>query len=115
MDEQVLSLVINAIDNATNVVNNVSNTVTGAGDKIKNFGNGIRNVGSQLSIISAPLILFGKQSLDAAQQVEGMRVKFKGVFGDMATQVETWSSKNAQALGKSKFDLEGYASELGNV
>ena len=62
--------------------------------------------------VTAPLAGIGAASVKVASDVEEMRGKFNVVFGDLASQTETWASAHAKAVGRSKYELMGYAAQL---
>lgn len=56
------------------------------------------------------LLQFGKDSIKAASDVDEMRAKSSVVFGSMTNDVRKWSAELGNSIGRSKTDIEGFAS-----
>ena len=73
----------------------------------------LKDVGENLTkFVTLPIAAVGAASLKAASDVEEMRGKFNVVFGNLAGDVEEWAKTHADAVNRSVFDLQGYASQL---
>ena len=94
------------------------------GDKVKNVGDNMQQLGGNLTkSVTAPVIGFGKKSLDAFNEVDGAMdtvIKKTGATGaaaeaygnivkDLATQIPTDFDTAAEAVGEvaTRFDLTG--------
>jgi len=71
--------------------------------------------GGVLAGAGAALLAFGRQSLQVASDVEEMQSKFNVVFSNVGDQVTKELDKFAEAAGRSRFELMGMASTLGDT
>lgn len=78
--------------------------------QFKRVGEEMTQVGGAMSIaITAPLVLFGSKSIQAASDAAEMQSAFKYVFGDMADSVEAWAKQTGDALGRSSIVMQEQA------
>ncbi len=83
----------------------------------KNLKSTIRGVLGTIGItISlAGVIKFGKDSLDAASNLEQMEMKFNTVFGEMEEAADQWASSFADSIGRSKTTIKTYMADNQNL
>jgi hypothetical protein len=55
------------------------------------------------------------KSILAASDVEEMSSKFDTVFAGMSGTVRTWADEQAKAIGRSKYEIQGYLAESQNM
>ena len=73
----------------------------------------LKSVGTAMSTyVTAPLAGVGAAAVKVASDVEEMRGKFETVFGALSKETEAWAAQHAKAVGRSKYDLMGYAAQL---
>jgi len=58
---------------------------------------------------------FGKQLINTASDVEEMQGKFDVVFDGMQGSVTAWSEQQAKAMGRSKYEIQGYLADSQNM
>ena len=85
-----------------------------AGKGFDAFDKSLKNIvtGGALGFIGAQLVQFGKDSIQAASDVEEMQSKFNTVFGELAGEVTGELQTFADAANRSIFDLQGFAASL---
>jgi hypothetical protein len=75
-------------------------------DRAKRIGDGfgkMQSVGAKMSLgITAPLVLLGKQSLDAFSEFQDASAAAAVFYGDQVTEIETFSEQSAKSFGVSK-------------
>ncbi len=68
----------------------------------KSFGS-MQSAGAKMSLsMTAPLVLIGKQSLDAFSQLQDASAAASVFYGDQVQEIEKWSSQSAKSFGVSK-------------
>lgn len=78
--------------------------------QFKKVGEDMQQVGGAMSLaITAPLVLFGSKSIQAASDAAEMQSAFRYTFGDMADSVEAWAQKTGDALGRSSTVMQQQA------
>lgn len=70
-------------------------------------------VGITISI--AGIIKFGKDSIQAASDVEQMEQKFNVVFDNLSKQADQWAGELADAIGRSKNSIKTYLADSQNL
>ncbi|MCM1180005.1 MAG: hypothetical protein NC347_07095 [Clostridium sp.] len=68
-----------------------------------------------VTISLAGVIKFGKDSLDAASNLEQMEMKFNTVFGEMEKAADQWASSFADSIGRSKTTIKTYMADNQNL
>ncbi len=68
-----------------------------------------------VTISLAGVIKFGKDSLDAASNLEQMEMKFNTVFGEMERAADQWASSFADSIGRSKTTIKTYMADNQNL
>lgn len=82
-------------------------------DRMEQLGEKLEQVGKKMTAaVTLPLIGLGAAAIKTASHIEEMRGKFDVVFGELAAQTEAWAASHAAAVGRSKYDLMGYAAQL---
>ena len=72
----------------------------------KSFGNMAKVVGGLA--LGGALLKIGKDSIQAASDVEELNNKFNVVFGEGAQEVREWSKQYGQAINRSAFDIQQF-------
>jgi phage-related protein len=85
-------------------------------NQLKQVGSNLRNTGRQLTTaITLPLVGIGAAAVKAASDAEEMQSKFNTVFktvgGDVTKQLDAF----ARASGRSRYELQGMAGQLGDI
>lgn len=85
-------------------------------NQLKQVGSNLRNTGRQLSTaVTLPLLGIGAAAVKAASDAEEMQSKFNTVFktvgGDVTKQLDAF----ARASGRSRYELQGMAGQLGDI
>lgn len=71
------------------------------------------DVGKRLTLgVTLPIVALGGAAIRAASDVEEMQAKFQTVFGGMSGEVEDWARLHADAVNRSRFDIQGYLATL---
>ncbi len=89
--------------------------------KVINDANKLRNdlksilgtIGVTISL--AGVIKFGKDSLEAASNLEQMEMKFNTVFGEMEKAADQWAGNFADSIGRSKTTIKTYMADNQNL
>lgn len=68
-----------------------------------------------ITISLAGVIKFGKDSLDAASNLEQMEMKFNTVFGEMEKAADQWASSFADSIGRSRTTMKTYMADNQNL
>lgn len=68
-----------------------------------------------ITISLAGVIKFGKDSLDAASNLEQMEMKFNTVFGEMEKAADQWASSFADSIGRSRTTIKTYMADNQNL
>lgn len=84
--------------------------------QLSQVGSNLRNTGRQLSTaVTLPILGIAGAAVKAASDVEEMQSKFNTVFktvgGDVAKQIDAF----AKASGRSRYQLQGMAAEMGDL
>lgn len=84
--------------------------------QLSQVGSNLRNTGRQLSTaVTLPILGIAGAAVKAASDVEEMQSKFNTVFktvgGDVAKQIDNF----AKASGRSRYQLQGMAAEMGDL
>jgi len=78
------------------------------------LGQRMVGIGSKLSIgLTAPLILFGRQSTLAASDAAELQSAFNVTFGDMSAAMNEWAEKTGDAMGRSTQEMQRGANMFG--
>ena len=85
-------------------------------NQLAQVGSNLRNTGRQLSTaITLPILGIGAAAVKAASDAEEMKSKFNTVFktvgGDVTKQLDAF----ARASGRSRYELQGMAAQLGDI
>lgn len=88
---------------AINDANNLKNSLKGI----------LGTIGITISL--AGVIKFGKDSLDAASNLEQMEMKFDTVFGEMKKTADQWAISFADSIGRSKTTIKTYMADNQNL
>lgn len=79
----------------------------GVGKKWQAVGDGMMKAGAVMTgAVTAPLVLFGKHSAQAAIDAEEMQSAFNVVFGDMAGTMNKWAEDTGNAMGRSTQEMQ---------
>ena len=83
------------------------------GDSVTSAGKSIQGWGKTLTAgVTAPLAGIGIASALAASDVEELHSKMGFVFEDMKGDVIDWSQTHGDEIGRSEYQLQGYATSL---
>lgn len=86
-------------DDVTGSLSEVAGTMKGFGKKATAFA-------------TLPILAVGAGAIKAASDVEEMVGKFNTVFQDQSDDVKDWANNFASSVGRSKFQLMGFAATL---
>jgi hypothetical protein len=88
----------------------------GMGDKLTALGGKMSSAGSALSVgLTAPLLAAGAAALKVASDASEMQDKFDIVFANVGGKVKDDLNAFASEVGRSRFELQGMASSLGDI
>lgn len=74
------------------------------------IGKNLQSVGAKLSIaVTAPLVLFGRQAVNAARDAEELQSAFNFSFGEMADTMNDFARTTGDTLGRSTQQLQEQA------
>lgn len=68
-----------------------------------------------ITISLAGVIKFGKDSIQAASDVEQMEQKFDTVFDNLAKEADAWAGNLADSIGRSKNSIKTYMADMQNL
>lgn len=84
--------------------------------QLAKVGTSLKSVGSSMSVaVTAPLIGVGAAAIKAASDVEEMQAKFNTVFKNVGGDVKREINEFANAVGRSRFELQGMTAQLGDI
>lgn len=90
--------------------------VSTAGKAIDDIGKRAQTVGKYASLaLTAPLVLFGKQAVDSASELNESMNKVDVVFGKSASTIQAFAKTSAENLGLSKQAALEAAGTFGNL
>lgn len=83
-------------------------------DDFAKAGQGMQRAGAALSLaITAPFVLFAKESTDAARDAEELQSKFNYVFAGMRREMNAWAEDTGDAMGRSTQTMQQLSSTFG--
>lgn len=68
-----------------------------------------------LTVSIAGIIKIGKDTVQAASDVEQMEQKFNTVFGELSKEADSWASNFADSIGRSKNSIKTYLADQQNL
>ena len=108
-DAQTISVLIKARDEASAALNKVQTN----GEKLaSSFMKHRTTIAAAAAGIGMAIGGVGVFAVKAASDVEEMRNKFSVVFRGMENEIEGWAKTHSELIGRSRFDLMGYAANL---
>lgn len=78
----------------------------GFSSKVKDLGGKFERVGKTMLPISAGITAIGTASVMAGASVQEMQSKFVAVFGDLSDEAYKWADEYADAIGRSKYEIQ---------
>lgn len=76
------------------------------GDKVQSLSGKFESVGKTMLPITAGITAIGTASIMAGADVEEMQSKFVAVFGDLSDDAYKWANDYADAIGRSKYEIQ---------
>lgn len=96
--------------------NKVAKSLDSMGTKLKTMGNNISDVGKKMSLgITAPLLTIATLSTNAYSALDQTQRKTKIIFGDMASDVQTWAIEHERAFGLGSGTIEKYTGAIADI
>lgn len=85
-------------------------------DRAASAGQRMQSAGAMMTgAITAPLVAVGALSIRTASQVEESTAKMEAVFGDLSGELRAWSDTTAEALNRSRFELQRTATNFADL
>jgi len=85
----------------------------GLSRKMDQVGRNMERIGDQLTLgITAPLGAAAGAALKMGSDAEEMQAKMQSVFGQATDDVEAWAKTTADEIGRSRFQLQEFATTL---
>lgn len=85
-------------------------------NQLKNAGKSLQSAGRNLTLgVTAPILGIGAAAIKAASDVQEMQSKFNTVFKNVGGDVKNDLNKFASAVGRSRYELQGMAAQLGDI
>ncbi len=74
--------------------------------QLKSTGESLSGVGKALMPFTGAIAGIGLASIKASADAGEMQSKFKTVFGDLSKEAENWANTYADAIGRSKYEIQ---------
>lgn len=74
--------------------------------KLKSTGESLSNAGKALMPFSVAIGGIGLASIKASADAQEMQSKFNTVFGELSKEAESWANTYADAIGRSKYEIQ---------
>jgi len=111
-----LEYILKIRDEATAQFQKFSNTIEGSQDKLKSFGKSAMKTGALITASTVPLMYFGKQAFDLANQIEQAWVGVRKVYDGASSDIENLLIPAVQDLsveyGKNQLEIIGVMDAL---
>ena len=74
--------------------------------KLKSTGESLSNAGKAMMPFSVAIGGIGLASIKASADAQEMQSKFNTVFGELSKEAESWANTYADAIGRSKYEIQ---------
>ena len=74
--------------------------------KLKSTGESLSNAGKAMMPFSVAIGGIGLASIKASADAQEMLSKFNTVFGELSKEAESWANTYADAIGRSKYEIQ---------
>ena len=113
-DARAVQQMDSAVDGVRDSAVNMGDTIDRQGKRSTNaFKTMAKYAAGALSV--AAVVKFGKALINTASEIEEMQGKFNVVFDGMSEDVANWANEQANAMGRSKYEIQGYLAESQNM